>query len=75
MNGSVLVAESGRKPKLLEQVRDVLRRKHYSIRTEKAYVDWIKRFIFFHGKRYPLQMGEAEVTAFLSHLATVRKSP
>jgi integron integrase len=69
---SLRVAEEPRKPKLLDQVREVLRRKHYSIRTEEAYVDWIKRFILFHGKRHPMQMGESEVTAFLSHLASAR---
>jgi hypothetical protein len=57
------------KPKLLDQVRDVMRRKHYSIRTEQSYVDWIRRFILFHGKRHPAQMAESEVTAFLTHLA------
>jgi hypothetical protein len=44
------------KPKLLDQVRDVIRRKHYSIRTEQAYCDWIKRFILFHHKRHPAEM-------------------
>jgi integron integrase len=57
------------KPKLLDQVRDVIRRKHFSIRTEQAYVDWIRRFILFHGKRHPRDMAEPEVTAFLTHLA------
>lgn len=57
------------KAKLLDQVREVLRVKHYSIRTEDAYVGWIKRFIFFHGKRHPRELGPAEVQAFLSHLA------
>ena len=57
------------KPKLLEQVRDVVRRKHFSIRTEQAYTEWIRRFILFHRKRHPLEMGEAEVTQFLTHLA------
>jgi hypothetical protein len=47
-------------PKLLDQVRDVMRRKHYSIRTERTYSDWIKRFILFHGKRHPIEMAEAE---------------
>lgn len=56
-------------PKLLDQVRDRIRRKHYSLRTEEAYVRWIKRFIFFHGKRHPRQMGAAEVEKFLTHLA------
>jgi site-specific recombinase XerD len=57
---------------LLDLVRGVLRRKHYSIRTEQSYVDWIKRFILFHGKRHPAQMGKPEVTAFLTHLAVQR---
>lgn len=54
---------------LLEQVRDTIRIKHYSIRTEKAYIDWIKRFISFH-KRHPKHMGAREIENFLSHLAT-----
>ena len=62
-----------KQPRLLDQVRDAIRRKHYSVRTEDTYVDWIKRFIFFHGKRHPLEMGEAEVTDFLNHLARDRK--
>src|SRR5437660_11309222 len=57
------------KPKLLDQVRNVIRIKHYSIRTEQAYVDWIKRFILFHGKRHPGEMAEEEVAQFLTHLA------
>lgn len=60
------------KPKLLDQVRDKIRVKHYSIRTEKAYVDWIKRFILFHGKKHPSQLGMDEVNQFLTHLATQR---
>jgi len=56
-------------PKLLDQVRDAVRLKHYSIRTETAYVDWVKRFILFHDKRHPKDMGPAEITAFLTHLA------
>jgi integron integrase len=60
---------SSNKPKLLEQVREVIRRKHYSIRTEQAYCDWIKRFILFHGKRHPAEMAEAEITTFLTYLA------
>jgi integron integrase len=59
-------------PKLLEQVVARLRVKHYSLRTEEVYVDWIKRFIWFHGKRHPKDMGAAEVEAFLSHLAVER---
>ena len=61
------------KPKLLAQVRTTIRLKHYSLRTEQAYVDWIKRFILFHQKRYPASMGPEEVRAFLSHLATVQQ--
>jgi integron integrase len=60
-------------PKLLDRVRWQLRVKHYSIRTEQAYVDWIRRYIFFHRKRHPNEMGEKEITDFLSHLA-VEKS-
>ncbi len=57
------------KPRLLDEVRSVLRVKHYSIRTEEAYTQWIKRFIFFHNKKHPADMGEAEISAFLTHLA------
>lgn len=57
---------------LLEQVRRCLRLKHYSIRTEVAYVQWIKRFILFHRKRHPAEMGSDEIRHFLSHLATDR---
>ena len=57
------------KPKLLDRVRDAIRLRHYSIRTEQAYTDWINRFILFHGKRHPAEMAEVEVRQFLSHLA------
>ena len=50
-----------------------LRTRHYSIRTEEAYIDWARRFILFHGKRHPQDMGAAEVEAFLSHLAVDRQ--
>jgi len=56
-------------PKLLEQYRERLRVKHYSLRTEDAYLHWTRRFICFHGKRHPREMGGPEVEAFLSHLA------
>jgi len=56
-------------PKLLDQVREVIRMKHYSIRTEQAYVEWIKRYIFFHNKRHPAEMAEPEIRAFISDLA------
>ena len=60
---------SAHNPKLLDRVRDVLRRKHYSFRTEQTYTDWIRRFILFHGKRHPKEMAEAKVGEFLTHLA------
>jgi len=62
-----------RSPKLLDQVREVNRRKHYRIRTEHAYADWVKRFILFHHKRHPQELGKQEITAFLNHLAVDRK--
>ena len=60
-------------PKLLDRLRDHLRTRHYSIRTETAYVDWARRFILFHGKRHPQEMGAVEVEAFLTHLAVQRQ--
>lgn len=62
--------EYSREPKLLDQVHIAIRARHFSWRTEKAYMSWIKRFVIFHGKRHPSTLGEAEVTAFLSTLAT-----
>lgn len=56
-------------PKLLDRMRDLLRTQHYSIRTEKTYVQWAKRFILFHRKRHPSAMGASEVNEFLTHLA------
>jgi integron integrase len=61
------------KPRLLDQVREAIRTRHYSRRTEESYVAWIRRFIIFHGKRHPKEMGEAEITAFLSGLAVKGK--
>ena len=56
-------------PRLLDRVRLAIRARHYSPKTEEAYVAWIKRYIFFHGKRHPAEMGVEEVTGFLSSLA------
>jgi len=56
-------------PKLLDQVRDKLRVKHYSIRTEQSYIGWIKRYIYFHDKRHPKDLGASDIEAFLTHLA------
>ena len=56
--------------RLLDPVREVIRKKHYSIRTEQAYVQWIRRFILFHDKRHPKHMGEKEISQYISYLAT-----
>lgn len=61
------------KPKLLDVVRNRLRTRHFSIRTEDTYLGWIRRYIHFHGKRHPAEMGRAEVEAFLTHLAVEAK--
>ena len=60
-------------PQLLQQVRDVIRVKHYSIRTEQAYLNWIKKFIRFHNNQHPANLAENEITAFLNHLAVQKK--
>src|SRR5712692_6345239 len=60
------------KPRLLDRVRQELRSRHFSPRTEEAYVAWVRRFILHHGKRHPAEMGEAEITRFLSNLAVDR---
>ena len=60
-------------PKLLEEVRDLIRTRHYSYRTEEAYLYWIRQYILFHGKRHPAEMGPAEVSQFLTHLAVKRE--
>ncbi|MDB5987173.1 MAG: integron integrase [Nevskia sp.] len=60
-------------PRLLDQVRGKLRTLHYSLRTEEAYIDWIKRYIRFHDKRHPRELGAEAMAAFLTHLATDRK--
>ena len=95
MDGHQNLAAAPGRPKLLDQVRNVIRRLHGSIRTEQAYVDWVRRFILylikaglprsslrqalpgrfilFHGKRYPAEMGAPEVEAFLAHLAVQAK--
>ncbi len=75
--GSVLPFQTTRpdaselpRPRLLDRVREAIRLRHYSRRTEKAYVHWTRRFVLFHNKRHPEQMGGPEVTAFLSSLAS-----
>lgn len=69
MNSIPARSESVAAPRLLDQVRGKIRLKHYSLRTEQTYVEWIKRFILHHGKRHPLDMGAVEVEAFLTDLA------
>src|SRR5712671_5322605 len=59
-------ATAAPRPRLMDRVRASIRMRHLSRRTEKAYAGWIKRFIFFHQKRHPAEMGAEEVTAFLS---------
>jgi len=61
------------KPKLLDRLREALRSRHYSRRTEQTYVMWVKRFIFFHNVRHPAEMAEPEINAFLTHLAVKEK--
>src|SRR5688572_7954300 len=63
---------ASRPPRLLDQMRERLRVQHYSLRTERAYVDWVRRFILFHGKRHPAEMGAPEMESFLTHLAVER---
>jgi site-specific recombinase XerD len=63
---------TGQPPRLLDRVRAVLRARHYSPRTEESYVAWIRRFILFHDRRHPTELGEPEVTRFLNALATER---
>ncbi|WP_235209206.1 phage integrase N-terminal SAM-like domain-containing protein [Methylobacter sp. BBA5.1] len=70
---TLLIQTKNPPPKLLDQVRERIRVKHYNIRTERQYVQWIKRFILYHGKRHPQEMGMVEVEAFLTHLAVEGK--
>ena len=74
-HGSILskVGASSKPGAIQDQVRDRIRTKHYSLRTETQYTQWIKRFILFHGKRHPQAMGSAEIEAFLTHLAVAGK--
>ena len=72
MDQSVPSTAKAGKPKLLDEVRCLIRSKHYSRRTEDCYCDWIRRFILFNDKRHPRDMGAPEVAEFLSHLANER---
>ena len=57
------------KPKLLDEVSACIRRLYYSIRTQDAYIDWVRRFVLFHGRRHPRGLGAARIETFLRHLA------
>ena len=72
-SGSDQGAQIPQTPRLLDQLRGAIRIRHYSLRTEDVYVAWVRRFILFHGKRHPLEMGAHEVETFLSHLAQERQ--
>jgi integron integrase len=61
------------KPKLLDRLSEALRSRHYSRRTEQSYAHWVRRFVFFHNKRHPAEMGEPEINAYLTHLAVKEK--
>jgi hypothetical protein len=71
-NVNLIMDQIKNKSPFLEEVRKVLRVQHYAIRTEQSYVEWIKRFILFHNKRHPNEMGESEVAGFLTHLSVNR---
>ncbi len=73
MPPSMVSPSSGHQPKLLDRLRDALRSRHYSRRTEQSYCQWVKRFIFFHNVRHPADMAEPEINAFLTHLAVKEK--
>lgn len=70
---SKLEGKWGMAERLLDRMRRVIRTRHYSYRTEQAYMHWTRRFILFHGKRHPSKLGKAEVEAYLSHLAVNRR--
>ena len=74
-NGDVesVPSDAAAKPKLLDQVRNKLRLKHYSIRTERSYVDWIRRYILYHDKKHPKDLGESHIRRFLTDLAVDKK--
>jgi site-specific recombinase XerD len=61
---------TGKGKKLLDQLRDAIRAKHYSYRTEQTYIDWCKRYILYHEKRHPAEMGVPEIQAYITYLAT-----
>jgi len=78
MSNPVVTASSfeetvGRPPKLMQRLSDTLKRLHYSPRTSEAYLGWVRRYIVFHGLRHPKELKQADIEAFLTHLAVQRK--
>ncbi len=73
VSDNLFTPDSSPPPRLLDRVRDHLRLKHYSLRTETSYIGWIKRYIHFPSKRHPRARGATEVSAFLNHLANERQ--
>jgi integron integrase len=71
-NDTPTIRDKPEKPRLLQLVRDAIRARHFSPRTEDAYLGWIRRYVLFHGKRHPLDLGDDDVAAFLTYLATAR---
>src|SRR6266705_1419797 len=69
MSSALPAAPDQSEPKLLDRVRQLMRLRHYSLRTEEAYIGWIRRYILFHGKRHPRDLGESDIAKFLSSLA------
>ena len=63
----------GKSPRLLDRVRNVIRCKRYSIRTEHSYIDWIKRYIYFNNKQHPEKLNESHICSFLTHLAVDKR--
>ncbi|HWM94907.1 MAG TPA: integron integrase, partial [Thermoanaerobaculia bacterium] len=72
-NQEVSESPETREPKLLDRAKSRMRAKHMSLRTERTYLQWMRRYILFHGKRHPAEMGETEINAFLTHLAVERR--
>ena len=72
---SVRSSNDSNGPRLLDRLRGAIRRSHYSRRTEEAYIHWTKRFIYFHDKRHPAELGEAAVTAFLKPQIVMSRRP
>jgi site-specific recombinase XerD len=73
MSQTGTIPSTGQRPRLLVQVREALRARYYSLRTEDTYVQWIKRFILFHQKRHPREMGAEEINQFLTDLAVSQR--